>query len=377
MKKIIVSFGTRPEIIKLAPVIQELKKNDFNVVVLHTGQHDELAEQMLALFGIAPDINLNMMSKTDDLFSLTASLFPELKNVFQSQNPDAVIVQGDTSSAYLSALAAFYLHIPVYHVEAGLRSFDMMNPFPEEMNRKQITGLTSHHFAPTKIAYNNLLQENINEHDITISGNTVIDALYQIRNHDSFKNSRPQILDSVSTNQKMILVTAHRRENHGEPLENIMEALVQIAEQFTNVVILFPAHPSPLVQSVVKKEKYSHDRIRILDPLGYLEFQHVMDRADLILSDSGGIQEEAAALGKNLLVLREATERQELVESGFTQLVGSATSKIISEAAELLKNGSTTKIENPYGDGKAAGKIVSKLKEIMEAELPSSVTHQR
>ncbi len=368
MKNILVCFGTRPEIIKMAPLIIELKRNGLRTSVLHTGQHDDLANQMLNIFDINPDFNLDVMSETNDLFSLTSVLLPKLKETLNQVKPDAVFVQGDTSSAYLSALAAFYLRIPVYHLEAGLRSFDMMNPFPEEMNRKQISALAVHHFAPTKIAFDNLINEGFEGSSITLSGNTVIDSLESIRRSDQFLKVKPPILNQVSNDKKLILVTAHRRENHGTPLSNILSALKKIEEKVPDVMIVFPAHPSPVVQKEVVRNENIRDRIKIIAPLNYLEFQHVLSRADIILTDSGGIQEEAAALGKKMLVLRDTTERQELILSGFTKLVGSDTDKIVSETLELLEDSSSNAgIKNPYGDGNAAEKIVSTMKQLLEA----------
>lgn len=359
MKKIIVAFGTRPEIIKLAPVIHELESSSqFEVVKLHTGQHDELGESMLNLFNIRPDHNFRSMASTSDLFELTEFLLPKLKQFYSDEKPDAVIVQGDTTSSYLCALAAFYLHIPVYHVEAGLRSFDNMNPFPEEVNRKQISTIASLHFAPTDIAKKNLLNEGIDTKTIFQTGNTVIDALFQIKQSEEFTSSSPEVLNRIKPEQKLILVTAHRRENHGEPLMSIMKALIEILDSDESRVIVFPAHPNPKVREILNEDRFSHDRLLVIEPLDYLSFHHVLDRCNLILTDSGGVQEEAAALGKSMLVLRKTTERQELVESGFTKLVGNNTKAIVSEAEAILNDTANIKAFNPYGNGNAAKKIV-------------------
>lgn len=359
MKKIIVAFGTRPEIIKLAPVIQQLELHpEFKILKLHTGQHDQLAESMLDLFNIVPDIDFKSMSSTSDLFELTEFLLPKLKTLFLAEKPDVVIVQGDTTSSYLSALAAFYLSIPVYHVEAGLRSFDNTNPFPEEMNRKQIGVIASLHFAPTSVAKQNLLNEGIDSSTVFETGNTVIDALHQIKGSDQFTSSRPDLLDEISSDRQLILVTAHRRENQGKPLESIMKALVQILNNDASRIVLFPAHPNPTIREILNTKEFTHKRLRIIEPLDYLSFHHVLDRCDLVLTDSGGIQEEAAALGKQMLVLRRTTERQELVDSGFTKLVGSDTEQIVTEAEALLDNVSKKVVFNPYGNGNAAEKIV-------------------
>ena len=362
MKKILVAFGTRPEIIKLAPVIHQLKASGkFDVITLHTGQHDELAKTMLDIFNIDPDYDLKSMTSSSDLFELSQFLLPKLKQLFVAEEPDAVIVQGDTTSAYLSALSAFYLNIPVVHVEAGLRSFDNTNPFPEEMNRKQISTLASLHFAPTALAKLNLLNEGIDDSRVYETGNTVIDALYQIKDTKQFSASKPAILDEVNANQTLILVTVHRRENLGKPLQGILDALIQILNSDESRMILFPAHPNPKLQTVLHSDQYRHERLQIIEPLDYLSFHHILERSNLILTDSGGIQEEAAALDKKMLVLRKTTERQELIKSGFTKLVGSDTKKIVSETESILRSAKKVKCLNPYGDGSAAKKIVEIL----------------
>ena len=356
-KKILVAFGTRPEIIKLAPVIQELKKSDLDVISVHTGQHDELAQDMLSLFNISPNFDLKSMEEASDLFELTQFLLPKLKALFLSEKPDIVIVQGDTTSSYLSALAAFYLQIPVYHVEAGLRSFDNQNPFPEELNRKQISAIASIHFTPTSIASKNLIAENIDPKSIFETGNTVIDALYQIKKSKEYSTSKPSVLDEIKNDQTLIVVTSHRRENLGAPLRSILKGLIKILDQDPSRLIVYPAHPNPAVQEIVNSAEFSHERLRLIAPLGYLAFHHLLERADLILTDSGGIQEEAAALGKKILVLRETTERQELIEKNFTKLVGSDTERIVAETESVLNSEQKEIGINPYGDGNAAKKI--------------------
>jgi len=356
-KKILVAFGTRPEIIKLAPVIQELKRSRLEVISVHTGQHDELAEDMLKLFQIAPDYDLKSMHLTADLFELTEFLLPKLKELFISEKPSAIVVQGDTTSSYLSALAAFYLQIPVYHVEAGLRSFDNYNPFPEEINRKQISTLASIHLAPTQISRDNLIAENINPETIYITGNTVIDALYQIKKSTEYSSYKPSLIDEITDDQKLIVVTSHRRENLGAPLRSILNALIKILDRNPNIVIVYPAHPNPSVQELVNSNEFKHDRLKIISPLSYLAFHHLIERADLILTDSGGLQEEAVALGKKMLVLRDTTERQELIVSGFTKLVGANEKKIITETEKALSSPVKNDIPNPYGNGDASKKI--------------------
>lgn len=360
MKKILVAFGTRPEIIKLAPVIGQLSEEKIELKILHTGQHDELADEMLNFFDITPDYDLKIMKEDQDLFSLTSSLLKNVKEVLINEKPDAVIVQGDTASAYVCALAAFYLTIPVYHVEAGLRSHDLKNPFPEEMFRKQISVMTSIHFAPTELAKKHLLSEGYDQGSIFLTGNTIIDALYTIINSRNYKKTNQPVSEK---NERFVLVTAHRRENHGKPLEQIMEALLLLLDNFEDLSVIFPAHPSPAVQSVVKDPKFFHKRLKVLPPLSYFDFLHLLEEVDLVLTDSGGIQEEAAALGKKLVVLRSSTERQELVDTGFTKLVGTNTNSIVEESKRLLKQNKSKDTVAVYGDGTAAQKIVGILKD--------------
>lgn len=363
MKKILVAFGTRPEVIKLAPVIKALQQNSFEVKVVHTGQHKELADDMLKLFNITPDYNLHSMRVEQDLFNLSTFLLTSLQKVFTADKPDAVIVQGDTTSGYISSLAAFYLHIPVFHVEAGLRSFDLKNPFPEEMNRKQISTIANLHFAPTEIAQQNLLNEGISESSIYLTGNTVIDALFQIKSSDQFKNNKPSVLNKIPPDKKLILLTAHRRENHGAPLLQIMKGVIQILESNKDAFVLFPAHPSPNVQQVVHNKEFAHPRLLVVEPLGYLEFHHILEHCTVILTDSGGIQEEAAALNKKMLVLRSTTERQELVESGFTKLVGFNSELIAIETERLLTTSNISNYKNPYGEGNSSTKIIDAIRD--------------
>ena len=358
MKKIVVAFGTRPEIIKLAPLVHELNSHDnFHVVNVHTGQHDDLAQNMLELFDIELDHNLKSLASTTDLFELTQFLLPKLKEIFLSEEPDAVIVQGDTTSSYLSALAAFYHKIPVYHVEAGLRSFDHLNPFPEEINRKQISVIADLHFAPTKIAEQNLLNEGINKSKIFNTGNTVIDALFQIRKSEKFKGSNPDFLNELDESSKLILATIHRNENVGDPLRSILSSLIVLLNNDESRVVILPGHPNPRVQKIIRSSDFEHPRLIISEAMDYLSFQHMLDRANLILTDSGGIQEEAAALGKKILILRKTTERQELIDSGYTKLVGSDSEDIVKESEKLLSNFDSKSSFNPYGNGEASKKI--------------------
>ena len=361
MKKVLVAFGTRPEVIKLAPVILELR-DEFELTVLHTGQHKELVEPMLSLFGIEPDINLEVMQPNQDLYSLTQSLLPKLKNVMEEIHPDFVMVQGDTTTSYLTALSSFYQKTPVLHVEAGLRSHNPYYPFPEEMNRKQITHLAHFHFAPTSRNNDNLLKEGVSEDSIAVTGNTVIDALQLITESESYSSSKPDVLREVEENQKLMVLTAHRRENHGVPLSMVFQAVKQLIEAYEDLTVIFPAHPNPNVLEAVKKAGISRNQFIQTAPLDYLSFLHVLERANVILTDSGGIQEEAAALGKPVLVLRNETERQELIESGLGILVGTDQKKIVSHTETILSQTVQLNTSAVFGDGTAAIKIKKIIK---------------
>ncbi|WP_018126587.1 non-hydrolyzing UDP-N-acetylglucosamine 2-epimerase [Balneola vulgaris] len=356
-----ILFGTRPEIIKLAPVYKELQNRAIPTTVIHTGQHEELASSMLDLFQIKVDYNLKSMHHAPGLAALTEYLLHHLSKLLRTIKLDALIVQGDTTSAYVGALAAFYLKIPVYHVEAGLRSFDMHNPFPEELNRKQISAIATHHFAPTTQAIHNLVNEGISEDAITLTGNTVVDALKTIRALSNYQNSTPSLLSSISQEDKLVLLTLHRRENIGKPFIQVLKAIHQLLVVEPNIIVLFPAHPNPKLQESIEAFSVNNERFKILSPLGYVEFQHLLDRCDLILTDSGGLQEEAAALGKKLLVLRTKTERQELLDSDFTELLGTDPKKIVEATHRVLSNASKKMPLSVYGDGNTAKKIVDHL----------------
>ncbi|MEX0723941.1 MAG: UDP-N-acetylglucosamine 2-epimerase (non-hydrolyzing) [Gracilimonas sp.] len=362
MKKILIAFGTRPEVIKLAPVIKALN-DDFELILFHSGQHQDLVEPMFTLFGITPDIDLKIMKPGQDLFSITSELLPKLKTSLEKYQPDYVMVQGDTTTSYLAALSAFYSKIPVLHVEAGLRSHNIYNPFPEEMNRKQISQLSHIHFAPTELNKQNLLNECVQGNRIHVTGNTVVDALQLIKSSDAFKDATPEILSRVSSDEKLMVLTAHRRENHGEPLINIFKAVDQLLKTVLNLKVIFPVHPNPNVKHAIENAGVNSERFVQTSPLEYLPFLHVLGKADLILTDSGGIQEEAAALGKPILVLRNETERHELIEAGLGELVGTDKTKIIERAKEILKSENQLKPSNIFGDGTAAIKIRNILKD--------------
>ncbi|MBV4493369.1 non-hydrolyzing UDP-N-acetylglucosamine 2-epimerase [Pseudomonas oryzicola] len=362
MKKIMCTVGTRPEAIKMAPVILELKKQNWaQVRVLATAQHREMLDQVMNFFDIAPDIDLNIMKPNQNLTELTARLLLELDKVLLEEQPDVVLAQGDTTTVFAMALACFYRRIPFGHVEAGLRTWDMHNPFPEEANRVLAGRLTRWHFAPTESSKGNLLREGIAAEDITVTGNTVIDALLMTARKEL------NIGVEIAADKRLVLVTSHRRENFGEPFKNICEALKCLAERNPDIQILYPVHPNPNVHDVAHATLGSVDNIILCQPLDYAPFIAAMKRAYLIISDSGGVQEEAPALGIPVLVLREETERPEAVDMGVVKLVGANKQTIIDEAQRLLDDvdayRSMARGVSPYGDGKGAERIVDVLKD--------------
>lgn len=363
--KILFVLGTRPEAIKMAPVIFASQNNqDLDYKVCITGQHKEMLHQSLKFFQITPDYDLATMKPNQNLFDITINILSGLQSVLQEYKPDVLLVQGDTTTAMTASLAAFYTKTKVGHIEAGLRSFDKYAPYPEEINRKIVGVVADYHFAPTKKAEENLLRENTNE-NVFVTGNTVIDALLwavekvrkdkAISGHFSF----------LDPHKKTILVTAHRRESFGKPFENICQALSDIAEQFDSVQIVYPVHLNPNVQNVVYEKLKGKANIHLIDPLDYPYLIWLMDKSYMVITDSGGIQEEAPALGKPVLVLRDVTERQEGIEANTALLVGTETGSIVSAAQRLLTDTdfyeSMAKAVNPYGDGKAAQRIISIL----------------
>lgn len=361
--KILCAVGTRPEAIKLAPVILALKKYpDVECRVLATAQHRSLLDQVLHIFDIKPDIDLDIMRPDQALTTLTARLLLNLDEVLLAEKPDAVLAQGDTSTVMVVALACFYHKIPFGHVEAGLRTGNMANPFPEEMNRVVTGRLTKWHFAPTESARRNLLKEGIADKDIFVTGNTVIDALLSVAERG--ETPFPFQLDP---NKRLILVTAHRRENFGEPFREICRAILALVERNEDVQVLYPVHPNPNVYNMASEVLGDHPRITLCEPLDYLSFVSAMKHAYLILSDSGGIQEEAPALGKPVLVLRRETERPEAVQEGVVRLVGPDFEEITAVTQHLLDNEMAYKKMargvSPYGDGKAAGRIAAVLRD--------------
>lgn len=366
MKKILTVFGTRPEAIKMAPLVIKLKEDKrFDVKVCVTGQHREMLDQVLLLFNIFPDFDLNIMSENQTLPEIVSRILKNLSKVFVKFKPDIVLVHGDTSTSFASSLAAFYEKIVVGHVEAGLRTGNIYEPWPEEANRKLTGVLSKYHFAPTQISKNNLLKENINEENIYITGNTIIDALFltksKLEKDDIIKFNLSKEFYYLDDNKKLILVTAHRRENFGEGFKKICNALEEIAKKNTDVQIVYPVHPNPNVQKPVKRILSNVKNIFLVNPLEYLSFVYLMNRSLFIITDSGGIQEEAISLGKPVLIMRETTERPEAVTMGNVKLVGTNKDKIVSETNYLIKNTKgyvkMANITNPYGDGNACEKI--------------------
>ncbi len=361
--KMAVIFGTRPEAIKLAPLIRRLNDHPdrFETHTVVTAQHREMLDQVLALFSIRPDYDLNIIQPSQSLAQITANAMMGLDAVLREVQPDFVIVQGDTSTTFVGALAAFYHQTRVAHVEAGLRTHRHYCPFPEEVNRKLTSALADLHFAPTECARANLEAEGVPAEKIWVTGNTVIDALQDVlRWHQTC--AHPVLARVAAERRRMILVTSHRRENHGKPQEQICAALVQLAERFPDLLVVFPVHLSPAVRDTVMPRLSARDRIVLLDPLDYLETVHFIKSSYLILTDSGGIQEEAPALGKPVLVLRDTTERPEGIEAGTVQLVGTDTARILDAASRLLTDEEAyrkmSEAVNPYGDGKACDRIL-------------------
>ena len=362
--KVMSVFGTRPEAIKMAPVVLELCKYPDAVesVVAVTAQHREMLDQVLNLFNIKPDFDLNIMSEGQTLFDITGRALLGLDKVFTSAKPDVVLVHGDTTTTFAGALAAYYHQIEVGHVEAGLRTQNKFSPYPEEMNRRLTGSLADLHFAPTETAKQNLLREGTDAEKIFVTGNTVIDALYQTVRED-FKF--PDELRRVDFSKRVILVTTHRRENLGEPMRHVYKALKNLVDDLPDVEIIFPVHKNPKVREVVNEELGGLNRVFLTDPLDYEPFANLMNRATLILTDSGGVQEEAPALGKPVLVLRDTTERPEAVHAGTVKLIGTNQDKVYGAAKILLTDAAQyrkmAEARSPYGDGHAAERIVKAL----------------
>jgi UDP-N-acetylglucosamine 2-epimerase (non-hydrolysing) len=363
-KKIIFIFGTRPEAIKLAPVINIFFKhiNVFETIVVTTAQHREMLDQVLDLFAITPKYDLNIMTHDQTLSEITAKALQGIDRILRQENPDLVFVQGDTTTTFVGALAAFYHRTPVAHVEAGLRTYDRYHPYPEEINRVMTSSLAALHFAPTEQSKANLLRGNVSPSRVFVTGNTVIDALLDVAARKyTFNGTLAKIFGHNNT--RKLLVTAHRRENHGGPIKAICRAVLEIVEGFNDVEIVFPVHLSPKVRDTVFALLESHSRIHLVPPLDYQAFINAMKESYLILTDSGGVQEEAPSLGKPVLVLREATERPEAVEAETVRLVGTDLERIVTETSTLLNDQaayqSMARAINPYGDGLASERIMN------------------
>lgn len=364
--KILSIFGTRPEAIKMAPLVQELKKRDiFQCEVAVTAQHREMLDQVLSLFNVKADYDLDIMTEKQTLFSITTKALLGLRNVLDASKPDMVLVHGDTTTTFAGALAAFYDGIKVGHVEAGLRTHNKWLPFPEEMNRKLTGSLSDVHLAPTETARNNLLQEGIKPQNIFITGNTVIDALKTTVKQDFIFST--DILNNIDyKSQKVVLVTAHRRENLGKPLENICHAILKLANSFPEIKVIYPVHLNPAVKDVAFGILGGHENIKLLEPLNTDEMHNLMARCYMVMTDSGGLQEEAPSLGKPVLVLRHETERPEAVEAGTVKVVGTDCETVFKEAVRLLSDKAEydrmANAVNPYGDGHASERIADFLR---------------
>lgn len=369
-KRILTVFGTRPEAIKMAPMVKALAAHEaFDSKVCVTAQHREMLDQVLELFKIVPDYDLDIMSPNQSLSKITSRILEALELVISDFKPDYILVHGDTATTFATTLAAYYARVPVCHIEAGLRTGDVYSPWPEEGNRKLTGALAKYHFAPTEISKQNLLSENVSADDILVTGNTVIDALLDVQktikaDMDLAKNLAVKF-PFIDNQKKMILVTGHRRESFGGGFERICEALRQISSQHSDVQIIYPVHLNPNVQEPVGRLLGDMKNIHLIDPLDYLPFVYLMEKSYIILTDSGGIQEEAPSLGKPVLVMRDTTERPEAVEAGTVKLVGSDVDLIVNETNELLTNvdaySKMSRAHNPYGDGQSVTRIVDFL----------------
>jgi len=363
VKKIMVVFGTRPEAIKMCPLVKELNKEDsLRVIVCVTGQHREMLQQVLTAFEIEPDYNLDIMQSKQTLCDITGKILSGMQNIFDIEKPDLVLVHGDTSTAYATALSAFYNQIQVGHVEAGLRTYNLKSPYPEEFNRQSIGIMADFHFAPTETAQRHLLSEGKNPERVYITGNTVIDAL-KTTIRDDFTHDVLEWTEDA----RLVLLTAHRRENIGEPLINIFVGIKRVLDENPDVKIVYPIHKNPQVREIANKVFGNESRVKLIEPLDVIEFHNIMNRACIILTDSGGIQEEAPALGKPVLVLRDTTERPEGVAAGTLKLVGTSEADVYTEFARLLTDKDDyqkmSQAVNPYGDGTACKKIVEIIKQ--------------
>lgn len=361
MKKIMLVFGTRPEAIKMCPLVNELKKrNNVETIVCVTGQHRQMLDQVLHAFSVVPDYDLSIMKDKQTLFDVTVSILERIKNVIEEVSPDVVLVHGDTSTTFVTALACFYMQIPVGHVEAGLRTYNIYSPFPEEFNRQAVSIISKYNFAPTELSKQNLLNEGKCKENIYVTGNTAIDALKTTVKTDY---AHPEL--KWAEDSRLILITAHRRENLGEPMRHMFRAIRRVMDEHTDVKAIYPIHMNPVVRAIAEEYLGNDDRIHIIEPLDVLDFHNFMSRSYLILTDSGGIQEEAPSLGKPVLVMRDTTERPEGILAGTLKLVGTEEEAIYTEFSKLLSDAKEyekmSKASNPYGDGHACERIADIL----------------
>lgn len=376
-KKIMLVFGTRPEAIKMAPLYHALKAMPcvFDTCLCVTGQHRQMLDQVLQVFGITPDVDLDLMKAGQDLFDVTASVLVAMRDVLREHRPDALLVHGDTSTTLAASMAGFYLNVPVGHVEAGLRTHDLRAPFPEEFNRQVVSKLARWHFAPTGLSRDNLLAEGVPARSITVTGNTVIDALHWVLERmETDTQRRKAVVTLLSARlpfawrqQRMVLITGHRRENFGDGMLHICQALVALAVRYPAVQFVYPVHLNPHVQQPVNAVLGTLPNVHLIAPLDYEPFVYLLKHSFLVLTDSGGIQEEAPSLGKPVLVMREVTERPEAIQAGTVRLVGADLGRIVANVADLLDNAAShaamAKAHNPYGDGNACERIIAVLKD--------------
>lgn len=363
MKKIMLVFGTRPEAIKMCPLVKELKtRESLETIVCVTGQHREMLHQVLNVFDVVPDYDLDIMKDKQTLFDVTINILDRIRNVLEKEQPDVVLVHGDTSTTFVTALACFYLHIPVGHVEAGLRTYNLESPFPEEFNRQAVSILSKFNFCPTELSKGNLVKEGKDLSTLYVTGNTAIDAL-KTTVKDDYSNEH---LDWAS-DSRLIMLTAHRRENLGLPMENMFKAIKRIVNEHQDVKVIYPIHMNPVVREIANRILGDEDRVRIIEPLEVIDFHNFLARSYMILTDSGGIQEEAPSLGKPVLVMRDTTERPEGIKAGTLKLVGTDEKVIYDNFKLLLENeeeySKMSKAQNPYGDGFACKRIADILEE--------------
>ena len=361
MKKVMLVFGTRPEAIKMCPLVNELKKREnISTVVCVTGQHRQMLEQVLEAFSVTPEYDLSIMKEKQTLFDVTTNILERIKGVLEKEKPDVVLVHGDTSTTFVTALACFYLQIPVGHVEAGLRTYDIYSPYPEEFNRQAVSIVSQFNFAPTEVSKQNLLKEGRKEETIFVTGNTAIDALRTTVREDY---SHPEL--EWAEGSRLILITAHRRENLGEPMQNMFRAIRRVMDEHPDVKAIYPIHMNPVVRETAEEILGGDERIHIIEPLDVLDFHNFLSRSYLVLTDSGGIQEEAPSLGKPVLVMRDTTERPEGVAAGTLKLVGTEEETIYKEFSKLLNDqkvyDTMSRASNPYGDGHACERIADVL----------------